>query len=359
MGKETQKNMFFESVLSRRSGQDLLAAWIITGKYAGTKALFVWKEEQYIRNDHDESFPAEYEAEIQKLPRGCSGILDKADARIFLEPVAKARRLVICGAGHVSMALIRMGIMLDFEITVIEDREEFAAKAKEAGAHHVVCKPFEEALRETEGDLRTAFVIMTREHAYDVDCLRLILQKPCAYAGMMGSRSRSAQIRHQMLEEGYEARKVQQLYMPVGLPIGSRTPEEIAVSVIAQIIQVMNASDSGEGFVPGMLEELTRMSDEKGCPGILSMIVEKNGEGPRKPGTKMLVRKDGSFLGTVGGGYAEAMVLQTAAGMLREGCRDPRLIHVDMKKGAMYCGGETTVFLLPITSPDVAVPPHG
>jgi xanthine dehydrogenase accessory factor len=128
--------------------------------------------------------------------------------------------------------------------------------------------------------------------------------------------------------------------MPIGLAIGSRTPEEIAVSVIAELISVMNTRDPDEGFPPGMAEELAA-----GTKGVLAMIVKKEGEAPRRPGTKMLVREDGSFLGTVGGGYAEAVILEAARKMISKGQPETRLIRVSMKKGTMYCGGEITVFL--------------
>ena len=77
----------------------------------------------------------------------------------------------------------------------------------------------------------------------------------------------------------------------------------------------------------------------------LAMIVEKRGEAPRRPGTKMLVRADGSFLGTVGGGYAEAEILKTARQMIAEGDQRSRVVRITMKKGTMHCGGEIAVFL--------------
>ena len=250
---------------------------------------------------------------------------------------------MLCGAGHVALSLIRLCVTLGYDITVIEDREEYAEKAREAGAQLVVCRSFGEALDGIGGGYSTAFVIMTREHLHDVECLRRILKKPCAYAGMMGSRSRTEQIRRQMLEEQYDARKVEQLHMPIGLAIGSRTPEEIAVSVAAELVSVMNAAEAGEAFPEGLAEELA------GQPrGVLAMIVEKSGEAPRRPGTKMLVRSDGSFLGTVGGGSAEAGILRTAGEMIRTGDRECRLVRISMKKGNMYCGGEITVFLMPL-----------
>ena len=327
---------FYETIIRGKAKGQLLAAWIIDGEGAGTKALFD-RQEQVFR---DEGFPAELAEGIRTMDCPQAGLLEQNGSQVFLERISDGKRLVICGAGHVALCVIRIGVMLGYEITVIEDRREFAENAGEAGAHRVICKPFGEALDEAGDDPMTAFVIMTREHSHDVECLRRVLQRPSAYIGMMGSRSRTEQIRQQMLEEGYDARKVEQIHMPIGLRIGSRTPEEIAVSVAAELISVLNAADPGEGFPPGMAEELA--ADPS---GVLAMIVEKSGEAPRRPGTKMLVRTDGSFLGTVGGGYAEAEILKTARQMIAEGGRKSRTVRITMKKGTMHCGGEVAVFL--------------
>ena len=334
---------FLKAITDGKTGGPLLAAWIVSGKAAGSGAAFGFDENGCRLMYREEGFPQETADRIRRLSPRKTGILEDGEERVFLEVIAGRRKLVICGAGHVSLSVIRLCSMLGFEITAIEDREEFAGKAREAGADHVICKPFGDALDGIQGDLSTAFVIMTREHIHDVECLRRILKKNYAYAGMMGSRSRTEQIRQQMLEEGFDPRKTEQLHMPIGLQIGSRTPEEIAVSVAAELIRILNESDPGEGFPEGMAEALA------GRPrGVLAMIVEKNGEAPRRPGTKMLVRDDGRFLGTVGGGYAEAGILRTAMDMIREGCRESRLVSISMKKGTMHCGGEITVFLKPL-----------
>lgn len=334
---------FFETIAGGGKDGPLLAAWIISGRNAGNGAVFSCNENGYAPRFRDETFSPETAGRICEQPPGITGIMESGGERIFLEQIPGGRKLVICGAGHVSLSVIRLCATLGFDITVIEDREEYAGKARDAGANHVICKPFGEALDGIDGDLSTAFVIMTREHRHDVDCLRRILQKPYAYAGMMGSRSRTEQIRQQMREEGFDVRKAEQVHMPIGLPIGSRTPEEIAVSVAAELIREMNAIDPGEGIPEGMAGELA------GNPqGVLAMIVEKSGEAPRRPGTKMLVRNDGSFLGTVGGGYAEAEILRTSKEMIRTGCRTCRLVSISMQKGTMHCGGEITVFLMPL-----------
>ena len=334
---------FWEALRETDSAGGRTAAWIIEGEGAGTKALFVRKAGGYTPAGGDAGFPAEVAGAAAKAEPGSGAVL-LAGRRVFLERLPERKRLVLCGAGHVALCLIRLGVTLGYEVTVIEDREEFARKAGDAGAQRILCRPFGEALDSLEGGPAAAFVVMTREHAHDMECLRRILRKEYAYAGMMGSRSRSEQIRRQLADEGFDPGRLEQVHMPIGLRIGSETPAEIAVSVAAELISVLNASGAGEGFTPGMAEELEE-AGKAGRPGILAMIVEKSGEAPRKAGTKMLVRPDGSFLGTVGGGYAEARILKTAGDMLRDGCREPRLVRISMQKGTMHCGGEITVFL--------------
>ena len=339
---------FFEAIIANKARRPLLAAWVIEGAPAGARALFAWDGERWAEVCRDEAFPAACVDEIQAGPREQSGILAREGARLFLEPITRGRKLVVCGAGHVSVAVVRIGAMLDFDVTVIDDRAEFVERAKAAGARRAICKPFDEALDGVGGDLSTAFVIMTREHAHDVECLRRILNRPRAYVGMMGSHSRTEAIRRQLTGEGFDAEAVREVHMPIGLPIGSRTPAEIAVSVMAEVISVMNAVDASEGFPPGMPEALAAVEGGSTPTAVLAMIVEKRGEAPRRPGTKMLVRADGRFIGTVGGGTAEAMILRAAGDMLNKGCRESRMVRIALEKGAMYCGGEIAVFMLPL-----------
>ena len=343
---------FFEAVIARRARGPLLAAWVIEGASAGAKALFTRNGERWAEVCRDDAFPAACAGEIQAGPREQSGILAWEDARLFLEPLNWSRRLVVCGAGHVSVAVVRIGAMLDYEVTVIDDRAEFVDKARVAGASRAICRPFDEALDGIGGDPETAFVIMTREHAHDVECLRRILNKPRAYVGMMGSHSRTQAIRRQLSDEGFDAEAVRGVHMPIGLPIGSRTPAEIAVSVMAEVISVMNAAIPGEGFPPGMAEALAAAEGKAAPTAVLAMIVEKRGEAPRRPGTKLLMQADGRFIGTVGGGAAEAMILKAAGDMLNRGCRESRLVRITLEKGAMYCGGEITGFMLPVWAGD-------
>ena len=165
---------FFEEIALRKGKEQLKAAWIISGEAAGACALF-GPQGEICRSG---IFPEQTAQEIRTLLPEREGILENGNRKIFLERIPGEKKLVICGAGHVSLCLIRLCPALGYEMTVIEDREEFAEKAREAGAQQVICRPFGEALEGIEGDLTTAFVIMTREHAHDVECLRRILGNP-------------------------------------------------------------------------------------------------------------------------------------------------------------------------------------
>ena len=122
-------------------------------------------------------------------------------------------------------------------MTVIDDRPAFCNKAREAGADEVICEPFSQALEAIDDRNEPYFVIVTRGHQYDVDCMHAILGKRHSYIGMMGSRVRVKNLKAGLLEEGYDQMLLDSVHMPIGLKIGAATPEEIAVSIIAEMIQ--------------------------------------------------------------------------------------------------------------------------
>lgn len=124
---------------------------------------------------------------------GCEG-----KSRIFRERIGRIPRLVICGGGHVSAAATKLGKMLGFEVTVLEDRPKFADHVRKAGADNVICAPFKEGLAKIGGDSDTWFVIVTRGHRYDAECLEIIVEKQNAYIGMMGSKRRVAIVKDQL-----------------------------------------------------------------------------------------------------------------------------------------------------------------
>ena len=125
-------------------------------------------------------------------------------------------------------------------MTVLEDRPYFADRAREAGADLVLCDAFEKSLQGIAGTPDTYFLVVTRGHRFDRACLEQILKKPYAYVGMMASRGRSALLKKQMAGDGFDRKALDEMHTPVGLSIHAETPEEIAVSIVAELIQIKN-----------------------------------------------------------------------------------------------------------------------
>ncbi|MGO4971132.1 XdhC/CoxI family protein [[Clostridium] aminophilum] len=235
---------------------------------------------------------------------------------VYAERFGGKTEIVLCGAGHVALAVTRMAKLLSMHVTVIDDRSEFTEKAEAAGADRVICDSFEHALDGIPGNANTAFIVMTRAHAYDKVCLRKILEKPYLYLGMMGSHGRTALIREEFLASGYTKKTMDTVHMPIGLEIHSETPEEIAVSILAELICIANSSAKGFGYSSEMLSALRSAA---AGPLAMAVIVRKEGEAPRNPGAKLFVRPDGTFVGTIGGGFAEAMIRKAGLVLLNGG----------------------------------------
>lgn len=167
-----------------------------------------------------------------------TGFLTLEGQRVFAERFGAVPQLVVCGGGHVAAALVKQAKLLGIPVLAIDDREEFAQQLRAAGADTVLCAPFAQALQGVPGGAETYFAVLTRSHVFDLDCLTRILQKPAAYVGMMGSRGRAALVRRQLLESGLDSQRIDALCAPIGLAIGAQTAAEIALSILAQIVQV-------------------------------------------------------------------------------------------------------------------------
>lgn len=284
--------------------------------------------------------------EVQELSSGIE--TDENGTKVFRERVGRPSKLIICGAGHVSIPIIKMGKMLGYQVSVVEDRPKFADYARTAQADHVYCEPFEEGLAKMKGDSDSWFVIVTRGHRYDTDCLRAILKKPHAYIGMMGSKRRTAIVKKQLIEEGADRELVESVHTPIGLKIGAETPEEIAVSIMAEMIQIKHARVKSGGYSEELLEALLQEADNR--QKVLATIVSRKGSAPRGTGTKMLIFEDGTAIDTIGGGCIESDVIQKALLMMRTGTPEFQVCRVDMTADAaedegMVCGGVVEVML--------------
>ena len=178
-----------------------------------------------------------------------SGSLPPASAEgtaWFVEVQQARPTLLIAGGGHIALPLVQMGALLDFRVVVLDDRPSFANRARFPLADRVICGLFEPTLRQFPVDRDTYVVIVTRGHQHDVECLLAVLDSPAAYIGMIGSRRRVRGVFDLLEHErGIDPARLRRVHSPIGLTIGARTPAEIAVSILAEVIGVYRKDPKG------------------------------------------------------------------------------------------------------------------
>lgn len=187
-----------------------------------------------------ESMLVEYSLDDGKersLPMKCGG-----DVQLFIEVFKSKPRLFIVGAGHIGKALSSIAAMLGFEITVIDDRKEWANQQRFPEANVLIKKDMSRAFDDIETDEQSFIVIATRGHVHDKAALSSVLHKKAAYIGMIGSRKKVKEVFRQLMDEGFDRELLEKVYSPIGLDLGAETPEEIAVSIIAEILKVKNST---------------------------------------------------------------------------------------------------------------------
>jgi xanthine dehydrogenase accessory factor len=167
---------------------------------------------------------------------------EKSKQIFFLEPVFPLPKLIIAGAGHIGRALSHLGRLTGFEVTVIDNRKEYANADNLPDAARIIVKDIAVAMAEIDKTPDTYIVIVTRGHGYDAEALRPCIGSKAGYVGMIGSRAKVAKMRSGFLAAGWTTEdQWERIHTPVGLEIKSKTVQEIAVSIIAQLILVKNS----------------------------------------------------------------------------------------------------------------------
>jgi xanthine dehydrogenase accessory factor len=156
------------------------------------------------------------------------------DHDLLIEPVASRPRLVVAGGGHVASAIARQAQLLDFDVTIIEDRPEFASPERFGGAT-VIAGDVPATIESLDYGWNSFLVIATRGHKLDADCVVAAARTGVRYIGLLGSRRKTVLIADRLRDEGIPDDRIQVIHAPVGLDLGGRTPAEIALSVLAEI----------------------------------------------------------------------------------------------------------------------------
>ena len=158
---------------------------------------------------------------------------------IYIEKISQRHSLYVFGAGHVARPIVEIAAMVDFRTAVLDDRDQFANRTAFPTADEViVLKNFDRALDGLQIIDESFVVIVTRGHNFDQRVLEQVLATPAAYIGMIGSRTKVANCFRSLKEKGFDDDQLARVHAPIGLEIGSETPAEIAVSIVAQLIQV-------------------------------------------------------------------------------------------------------------------------
>ncbi|MBN1546880.1 MAG: XdhC family protein [Syntrophaceae bacterium] len=158
---------------------------------------------------------------------------------IFFDVIMSDVKLVICGAGHIAVPLARFAREAGFYVMVIDDRPDFAHPSRFPGCE-VIADDFVPTLRQIPISLTTYCVVVTRGHEHDAECLQEILRKEgdAAYIGLIGSKRRVSFVVQTLAKQGFPKDRLDGLFTPIGLPIGAESPEEIAVSILSELICV-------------------------------------------------------------------------------------------------------------------------
>jgi xanthine dehydrogenase accessory factor len=176
--------------------------------------------------------------------------LDKEGFHLFAEPIRPTSTVFIFGAGHISTFLCRLAKMTGFWVVVVDDRKEFANRERFPDADEIIAAPFPSVFEKTTIDDRAYIAIITRGHLHDLEVLRLSLQHPTAYIGMIGSRRKIDMTYQTLMAEGISEQTFKKVHSPIGLEINAETPEEIAISIAAELIKA-RALHHQQGLLSG------------------------------------------------------------------------------------------------------------
>lgn len=167
---------------------------------------------------------------------------------LLFERLQPAPRLVVCGAGHVGAALAKLGALLGYQTTLIDDRADFLQRDRFAGEaiELVVASDWTSAVRDVVGNGRGVSVaVVTRGHSEDEQCMRAVVQAQPDYMGLIGSKRRTSIVIDRLRETGADEAELRKIRAPIGLDIGAVSPEEVALAIMAEIVAERRGAAGG------------------------------------------------------------------------------------------------------------------
>ena len=204
-----------------------------SGSFSGAKvdAQVAQESIQALREGHSQLIHVHLDAD--QAVGSCGATLE-----LFIEVLYPEPRLIIAGAGYVAQALSRLATQLDFRIVVVDDRRDLADPQSFGDKVQLMFGDIPQTIRELEPDEASWIVIVTRGHHLDKDALRAALETQARYVGMIGSPGKIKNIFRDLLKEDMPRERLAQVHSPIGLDLGAETPDEIALSIAAEMLML-------------------------------------------------------------------------------------------------------------------------
>jgi xanthine dehydrogenase accessory factor len=237
----------FEALRQSLDGERLCAlATVVAGPGAGAERL-LWPDGRVLGSLGSVELDAAVDAAAGNLSERKTERLSLEaggePAEVFLEVYAPPPQLVVVGAVHTAIALVGFANALGYRTLVVDPRGAFATAERFAHAYRLIAEWPPEAFEGLRLHERTAVAFLSHDLKLDLPALRLVLRSPVAYIGALGSKKTHAKRVAALVEEGFTEAEIGRIRSPIGLPLGGRSPEEIALSVMAEIVAMANGSD--------------------------------------------------------------------------------------------------------------------
>jgi len=188
--------------------------------------------------------PQNLEYSMSDPARGDPGVCG-GSVEIYVEPVFPEPTIVVVGGGHVGKAVVQLARWMGFRVVLTDDRQEYCREESVPGADEYICVPLSRLPEEFRVNPQTYLVLTTRNVLVDVEGLPALLDTPAAYIGVIGSKRRWATTREKLVAAGIPESKLERVNSPMGLELNAETPEEIALSILAEIVMLRRGGDGG------------------------------------------------------------------------------------------------------------------
>lgn len=159
---------------------------------------------------------------------------------VFIEPFISQKHFIICGAGHIALPLSVMGKILNFKVTIIDNRKEYANKKRFPHVDKIILGTHAQILKKIQIGEDTYIMIVTQGNEFDFECLQTVIKADAGYIGVISSKPKRIKFFSRLRKMGVEEKWLKRIHIPAGIDVGAQTPEEIAISISAEIIALKN-----------------------------------------------------------------------------------------------------------------------